>query len=192
MSASRPSRGDRCPTEAPPVPFSGSPDDRFPVPFPTGTGTGRTDAQAPLKTQAPVDNNNPQEGSTMNDHKSSQGDSGDGPAEQERSTAGPARGGLVAELTRERDSLRAEVERLRAGEAEDDGPANAVPTPGQWVKRFNDATPDERLAAAERAIANSETVHWHVMQNTQGELAHWKRVAQDAAAANDTRPKAGE
>lgn len=55
-----------------------------------------------------------------------------------------ARGQAEAEL----EQLRAEVVRLRAGEADNAGEPYVQRTPAQWLRRFNDMTPEQRLAMA--------------------------------------------
>jgi hypothetical protein len=60
---------------------------------------------------------------------------------------GPALRAAVAEL-------RAELGRLREGEEPYDDDEWLVPTPAQWIWRWNRATPAERLARAERVIAD--------------------------------------
>lgn len=48
----------------------------------------------------------------------------------------------------------AEVARLRAGEEDGWDPA-CEPTPGQWIARFNRASPEERLHVAQQVIENA-------------------------------------
>lgn len=53
------------------------------------------------------------------------------------------------------DELRAEVARLRAGEADEPIPEDldvAALTPAQWIRRWNDVTAGRRLAWAEAII----------------------------------------
>jgi hypothetical protein len=66
---------------------------------------------------------------------------------------------VIALADEEHATLVAEVERLRAGEAGDPGDPAVVPTPAEWLRRFNDAEPERRLSVAELAIANSDAVH---------------------------------
>lgn len=47
---------------------------------------------------------------------------------------------------------RAEVARLRAGEADSPGDPDTWPTPAEWIRRWNDATPEQRLAMAQAQI----------------------------------------
>lgn len=54
-------------------------------------------------------------------------------------------------------SARAELERLRAGEDPTPVPENAWPTPGQWLRRFNDAGPELRLEVVRLALDDAET-----------------------------------
>lgn len=49
-------------------------------------------------------------------------------------------------IAAERNRLAAEVERLRAGEADDPGDPACVPTIGEWLRRFNDMPAERRLA----------------------------------------------
>ncbi|WP_435279298.1 hypothetical protein [Streptomyces sp. 1222.5] len=65
----------------------------------------------------------------------------------------------------------AELTRLRAGE-EAGGDERVVPTPSQWIARFNQASPEQRLYAAERAMANGEVAERCFL------MAHEKRLDQ--------------
>lgn len=56
-------------------------------------------------------------------------------------------------MEEELEKARAEIARLRAGEADDPGHMGAEPTPAQWLRRFNDRTPEERLFVAESVMA---------------------------------------
>ncbi|MEV8637778.1 hypothetical protein AB0395_39640 [Streptosporangium sp. NPDC051023] len=50
----------------------------------------------------------------------------------------------------EADELRAEIARLRAGEADEPAPEDTgTLTPAQWIRRWNDVSAERRLAWAE-------------------------------------------
>ena len=91
------------------------------------------------------------------------------------------------------EAAREEVARLRAGEDATPCPANTQLTAAQWLYRFNEATADERLAAAERAIFNAEKFHQCFMQNHRGEIGHLRRrVAELEADREEASQFAGE
>ena len=73
------------------------------------------------------------------------------------------------------DQLYDDLGRLRAGEEPGWDPL-IVPTPGQWIARFNQASPAERLDAAERIIANAATAGRCFL------MAHEKRLDEDRQA----------
>lgn len=78
------------------------------------------------------------------------------------------------------DRAEAEVRRLRAGE-EDGHDPRCFPTPGQWIKRFNDASPAERMDAAGWAIGDAQRASGCFYSNHEGRLAEaahaWVSVA---------------
>ncbi|MGW3135935.1 hypothetical protein [Streptomyces sp. NPDC001139] len=73
------------------------------------------------------------------------------------------------------EHAEAELQRLRAGEEDGWDPA-AYPTPGQWIARFNRATPAERHDAAKWAIENSQRASQCVLN------AHEQRLNQERHA----------
>jgi len=73
------------------------------------------------------------------------------------------------------DQLHAELDRLRAGEEPGRNPAT-VPTPGQWIARWNQASAEERLHVAERVIANGEVA------SRCFQMAHETRLDEDRHA----------
>lgn len=93
-------------------------------------------------------------------------------------------------LAGEVEQLRAEVARLRAGEADTPGEEGAEPTPAQWIRRWNDATPKERLQIAEAGRANAQAAYRCFLMDHEGRLADAEDVArqdQTGAAMTDTR-----
>jgi hypothetical protein len=75
----------------------------------------------------------------------------------------------------ERDCAYRELARLRAGEEDGWDPA-AYPTPGQWIARFNNATPAERHDAAKWAIEDSQRASNCFL------MAHEKRLNEQRSA----------
>ena len=71
--------------------------------------------------------------------------------------------------------LRAERDRLRAGEEPDWDPLT-VPTPGQWIARFNSASAEERLDVAKRVIGYTATA------GECFEMNHVRRLEKDRQA----------
>jgi hypothetical protein len=69
------------------------------------------------------------------------------------------------------DQLHDEIDRLRAGEEPGWDPLT-VPTPGQWIARWNRATAAERLDVAQRVIANNDRA------SRCFEMNHEKRIEQ--------------
>lgn len=73
------------------------------------------------------------------------------------------------------EQAEAELARLRAGEEDGYDPL-AEPTPGQWIARFNRATPQERHDAAKFALDNAARAGRCFM------MAHEKRLEEDRHA----------
>lgn len=85
----------------------------------------------------------------------------------------------------ELERLRGEVARLRAGEADTPGEPGAELTPSEWIRRWNDATPEERLKVAAAGRANAQAAYRCFRLDHEGRLAHAEeaaRQAQDAIA----------
>lgn len=55
-------------------------------------------------------------------------------------------------MREELEAAQKEIARLRAGEAEDPGHYSTQPTPEQWIRRFNDQTPEARKYVAEAVL----------------------------------------
>jgi hypothetical protein len=76
------------------------------------------------------------------------------------------------------EKAEAEVKRLRAGEEE--GYSQIVdPTPGQWIRRWNQAGPEERLEVADhimRNMARADTCRNNGHTERLAELAHLQHV----------------
>jgi hypothetical protein len=58
----------------------------------------------------------------------------------------------LTEMKARAENAEAALDRLRAGEADTPGNPYDWPTPAQWIRRWNDATPEMRLAIAEAVI----------------------------------------
>jgi len=78
----------------------------------------------------------------------------------------------IAELEGELAAAEADNKKLRAGEAEDEGPRDSWPTPEQWIKRFNDATAERRLDIARRVLAQSAEAARCFETDHEGRLDH--------------------
>ena len=77
----------------------------------------------------------------------------------------------------EASELRAEITRLRAGEADALPDPGTWPTPAQWIRMWNDATAEQRTEWAQRILGDSERAsrcflqnHEWQIENLQGEL----------------------
>lgn len=81
----------------------------------------------------------------------------------------------VAARTVERDAARAEVERLRAGEDDTLPDEAAEPTPGQWIRWWNELPANERLRWAARVIDNGATASACFMRNHERQLDNLQR-----------------
>ena len=73
--------------------------------------------------------------------------------------------------------LRAEIDRLRAGEADTLPDPGTWPTPAQLIRMWNDATAEQRIEWAQRILGDSERAsrcfqqdHEWQIENLQGEL----------------------
>ena len=69
------------------------------------------------------------------------------------------------------DQLHNELDRLRAGEEPGWDPLTE-PTPGQWIARWNRATPQERLRVAEAVMRDADTARHCLL------MAHEKHAEQ--------------
>lgn len=69
------------------------------------------------------------------------------------------------------DAAESEVARLRAGEADEPGPEHCMPTPAQWLREFNDATPERRLQRVEALLGNAEGASRCFLEDHVGRLA---------------------
>jgi hypothetical protein len=81
------------------------------------------------------------------------------------------------------DALYDEIDRLRAGEEDGYDPLT-VPTPGQWIHQFNQATAEKRLEVVGRLIDAAERV-WACTMNLHEERIHDGRHA--VMALNEVR-----
>jgi hypothetical protein len=80
----------------------------------------------------------------------------------------------VAQLTEQLAAVRAELALLHQGEEPYDDD-RIVPTPGQWIWKWNRATPAERLARAGAALDHAE-------HNFACAMNHWPERAEQAEA----------
>ncbi|MER6575813.1 hypothetical protein [Nonomuraea sp. NPDC001023] len=69
------------------------------------------------------------------------------------------------------DDLRAEIARLRAGEADTPAEEGTTPTPAQWIRMWNDGTAEQRLKWASIVLANSEQAARCFQMDHEGRLA---------------------
>ena len=81
-------------------------------------------------------------------------------------------------------ALEQEIARLRAGEEDGWDPA-VYPTPGQWIARFNHATPQQRHDAARSAIDSAQKANDCVLSNHRGQLAEQHQVLVALAGERD-------
>ncbi|GLY81868.1 hypothetical protein [Actinoallomurus iriomotensis] len=77
----------------------------------------------------------------------------------------------------------AEVARLRAGEADDPSPADTMPTPAQWIRRWNDATAERRLEVITRIFGELDRARRCFEMDHENRLAEAERVARRLAVA---------
>ncbi|NUP23451.1 MAG: hypothetical protein HOZ81_46835 [Streptomyces sp.] len=89
-------------------------------------------------------------------------------------------------------ALEAELAALRRGEEpyEDE---RIVPTPAQWIWAWNRATPERRLQAAEKTIADADHNYRCFMQrwpeqarDAEARLSAVRRIAEEATAPHST------
>lgn len=76
----------------------------------------------------------------------------------------------AAGLRKQRDAQAAELEQLRAGEEPGWRP-DVVPTPGQWIARWNQVTPERRLSMAAQTVEGMARANDCLMLNHAAELA---------------------
>jgi hypothetical protein len=81
------------------------------------------------------------------------------------------------------DEAVTELARLRAGEADDPGPADTMPTPAQWIRRWNDATAERRLEVITRILGELDRATRCFEMDHENRLAEAKLVARQLADA---------
>jgi len=69
------------------------------------------------------------------------------------------------------EALRAEIARLRAGEAETPAEEGVNPTPAQWIRKWNDSTAEQRLKWAALILDHAEQVARCFQLDHEGRLA---------------------
>ncbi|MFE0353598.1 hypothetical protein ACFW2I_08900 [Streptomyces nigra] len=77
-------------------------------------------------------------------------------------------------LRQERDKQAGELDQLRAGEEPGYDPA-VVPTPGQWIARWNQSTPKDRLSMAAQILAAMPRANNCLMADHEAQIAHLRR-----------------
>lgn len=78
------------------------------------------------------------------------------------------------------EDLRTEISRLRAGESDAPPAAGAVPTPAEWIRRWNDLTPEHRLRQAAISIYNAEQASRCFLMGHEGDAEELREQAQSA------------
>lgn len=96
----------------------------------------------------------------------------------------------AAGMRQERDALAAEVERLRAGE-EPVTDERIAPNPGQWIWKWNRATPEKRLNMAAQILSGMTRASDCFTQNHEARLADLsievERLRAERAASGQPR-----
>ncbi|MFI5992494.1 hypothetical protein ACIBAC_11655 [Streptomyces sp. NPDC051362] len=88
----------------------------------------------------------------------------------------------AARLRKQRDAQAAELEQLRAGE-EPGWSHNIVPTPGQWIARWNQVTPEKRLIMAAEILEGMKRSSECRMEDHEGRIAQLRAQAARSADA---------
>lgn len=68
------------------------------------------------------------------------------------------------------EDLRAEIARLRAGEADTPPPEGATPTPAQWIRSWNDLSAEQRLKWAEHILGNADQAYRCFAMDHEGRI----------------------
>lgn len=82
----------------------------------------------------------------------------------------------IARLRKERDAQAKELERLRAGEEPGWDPY-VEPTPGQWIGRWNEATPERRLDMAVQILDGMKRSRACFEADHEGQIARLKAAS---------------
>lgn len=88
----------------------------------------------------------------------------------------------AAGLRKQRDAQAAELEQLRAGE-ESGWDHSIVPTPGQYIARWNQVTPEKRLSMAAEIIEGMKRSSECLMEDHAGRIAQLRAEAARSADA---------
>jgi hypothetical protein len=84
------------------------------------------------------------------------------------------------------NNATAETEELRRGEADDPGEPGTWPTPAQWIRRWNDTTPERRLELAAGIVdAFQQASRCRYTEDHRGRLLDLLRRAESAEAERD-------
>ncbi|MDN3356047.1 hypothetical protein [Actinomadura sp. DC4] len=90
---------------------------------------------------------------------------------------------LAVPAIQELQQAYAELARLRAGEADDPGPEHSMPTPAQWIRRWNDATAERRLEVITGILRELDRATRCVEMDHDNRLAEAELVARRLADA---------
>jgi hypothetical protein len=85
------------------------------------------------------------------------------------------------------DRAEAEVARLRAGEADHLPPEDAVHTPAEWIRRWNDEAPEKRLEIIEYVLDAAGRAHRCFLLNHEARLADAAVTLTDPSAVAHLR-----
>ncbi|MBO3751561.1 hypothetical protein J5X84_36275 [Streptosporangiaceae bacterium NEAU-GS5] len=94
---------------------------------------------------------------------------------------------LCDEAHQRLEQAEAEVARLRAGEAEHLPPEHAEHTPAEWIRRWNDETPEKRLRVLGALLDAAGRGHRCFMLNHEARLADAAQTLTDPAAVARVR-----
>jgi hypothetical protein len=88
----------------------------------------------------------------------------------------------AAGIRKQRDAQAEALEQLRAGE-EPGWDHSIVPTPGQWIARWNQVTPEKRLTMAAQIIEGMKRSSECLMEDHEGRIAQLRAEASRSADA---------
>jgi hypothetical protein len=71
---------------------------------------------------------------------------------------------------------------LRAGEADADPEEDIIPTPAQWLRKYNRAVPERRLSVAAKAIEDADIAARCRQDGHEQTIAVWRDRAERAEA----------
>jgi hypothetical protein len=94
------------------------------------------------------------------------------------------------ELRKRAELAEAEVVRLRAGESPEPAAEGIQPTPAEWIRRWNDASPDQRLARAQQILAEAGAAQRCIMADHEAAIAIERYAARARLLAESWRTAA--